>query len=835
MIFKFFKQDKTPAGDTVEAAVAAEEPVAPAPPQPPAAADEAAVAVAASSPASPPTTSVSPPALPPAAQRLSASELSRTTDAAAWGGKGSSALQPLAFMSSHTAALAGLDAIVVGHGPAAGGFVLTPSESFLGPALAAHLGEVSRELQPASDWVYVVDPATDRHLQALPLPPGRAPALRDSLAAAIDELRATIPAVLSTSDYDLRRQTIAEEVRLACEDRIDALRARAKAQNVALLRTPSGYTLAPIHDGKAVRAEVFAALPAPMQREVEVRVGTLERDLVAILEDNSAALRSRRRRLLDLEAETVAPHVAAALADVRAAFADTAAVAAHLAAVEQDIVRNASQFVEPRDRATPMSIARDGASAAAPRRYLPEIAVTRSTPDAAVPVVPAAPLTRSRLTGAISAGRVLPGLVHAAHGGILLVDGRDLAADGAASSAMMRMLRSRLVEPELTPAAGLEGAVSAVAPIPLAATVVVVGDRETLERLRRAEPGFDALLPVVGDLSRPLPRSAGIEAEAARVIAGLAGEVGGLPLEAGALARLVDECARLAGDRDHIVVGSGCIAELLRDAAFRSRRAGLDAVSREHVVAAVAARQATRPQATRGAAEPRLWSAPPAVAGGTLAVAASGQPVAVTVRVGRGRGRPRDIVCPAAHDASRAAVLWSLVAGGFAPEAAMPLAAAVTHSPLGPDDAATAAAEACALLSALAEAPVTQPLAVIGGIDAEGALCDVCDIADRIERYQALAAGSGLPPGVLVPRASLPRLMLREAVSAAVEAGTFSVHAASHVDEVLALLTGLPAGTRGANIGGRPQTLRGRILARLAALAAAPPPSAGHGEEASPS
>ena len=50
-----------------------------------------------------------------------------------------------------------------------------------------------------------------------------------------------------------------------------------------------------------------------------------------------------------------------------------------------------------------------------------------------------------------------------------------------------------------------------------------------------------------------------------------------------------------------------------------------------------------------------------------------------------------------------------------------------------------------------------------------------------------------------IPRANIPHLMLADEVAAAVAAGDFHVWAVEHVDEGIELLTGRPAGARGAD------------------------------------
>ncbi|MFP3386813.1 hypothetical protein, partial [Tritonibacter sp. SIMBA_163] len=73
--------------------------------------------------------------------------------------------------------------------------------------------------------------------------------------------------------------------------------------------------------------------------------------------------------------------------------------------------------------------------------------------------------------------------------------------------------------------------------------------------------------------------------------------------------------------------------------------------------------------------------------------------------------------------------------------------------------------------------------------------------------------------GVMIPESNLPHLMLRADVVEAVRTGRFAVWAVRTIDEGIALLTGLPAGERGAD-GAFPEgTINRRVDDRLAAFA----------------
>ena len=135
-------------------------------------------------------------------------------------------------------------------------------------------------------------------------------------------------------------------------------------------------------------------------------------------------------------------------------------------------------------------------------------------------------------------------------------------------------------------------------------------------------------------------------------------------------------------------------------------------------------------------------------------------------------------------------------------------------------------AELCALLSAIADAPIRQSLAITGSVDQLGRAQAVGGVNEKIEGFFDVCATRGLTgsQGVVVPASVTSTLMLRPDVVAAVRDGQFAIHAVETVDEAMALLTGLEPGVpdaEGAYPDGSLNGLIGHRLDDLAALLAA--------------
>ena len=113
----------------------------------------------------------------------------------------------------------------------------------------------------------------------------------------------------------------------------------------------------------------------------------------------------------------------------------------------------------------------------------------------------------------------------------------------------------------------------------------------------------------------------------------------------------------------------------------------------------------------------------------------------------------------------------------------------------GVDGDSASSTELYALLSALAELPIRQDVAVTGAVDQHGRVQAVGGVTAKVEGFFAVCRARGLTgeQGVAIPRANVRHLMLADEVVAAITAGDFHVWAVETVDEGIELLTGCPA------------------------------------------
>jgi predicted ATP-dependent protease len=204
-----------------------------------------------------------------------------------------------------------------------------------------------------------------------------------------------------------------------------------------------------------------------------------------------------------------------------------------------------------------------------------------------------------------------------------------------------------------------------------------------------------------------------------------------------------------------------------------------------------------------------------------------GHPCRITARVAVGSGEvidiEREVELGGPIHSKGVLILSGYLAAHYAPDLPLSLHATLVfeQSYGGVEGDSASAAELCTLLSALSGVPLRQDLAITGSVNQFGMIQPIGGVNEKIEGFFDVCRDRGLTgrQGVLIPVQNVRHLMLREEVVTAVAEGRFSVVPMATIDDCLTLLTGMPAGTRGAQ-GEFPEgTVNARVRERLVELA----------------
>jgi len=162
-------------------------------------------------------------------------------------------------------------------------FVIGPNGARMQDAVKAMLATEAAAKPGPSDWVYVNNFADPDKPTAIKLPAGLARNFHDAMHKLIDNLKSALPAVFQSEDYQTRQAAIDESFQKRQGEAFSALRDKAAEEDIAVLRTPLGFALAPVKDGKVVPPDEFGAWPEAKRREMQTVIEALEKDLEHIV------------------------------------------------------------------------------------------------------------------------------------------------------------------------------------------------------------------------------------------------------------------------------------------------------------------------------------------------------------------------------------------------------------------------------------------------------------------------------------------------------------------------------------------------------------------------
>ncbi|MCB0012264.1 MAG: AAA family ATPase [Anaerolineales bacterium] len=742
-------------------------------------------------------------------------------------------------------------------------FALGPKGSGKYTAMHHYLAAAAAAAPAPPDWCYLYNFDQPHEPRALSLPAGTGSALQTAMKTLGDELGAAIPAAFESQDYQAQRQNILAAFQGRQEEAVSELQASARERGIALLRTQNGLAFAPMRDEEVMPPEAFQELPQAEREQLEADIEEMQEALQRIAQQLPRWNRESREEVKKLNQEIVALAIDPLINEVKAQFADHEALVAHLTAVREDILENLELFrqTEQDNEGNPLSqlMARGNASTAQMRanreqllrRYHVNLVVNNEHQDGA-PIVHENHPTHQNLIGRVEHqaqmgalitdfNLIRAGALHRANGGYLLLDARKLLQQPYAWESLKRALQAQEIRIEsLGQSLSLISTVSLEPePIPLDLKVILLGERQLYYLLYQLEPEFAELFKVAVDFEDQIARDGENQALYAELVATLVAENELRPLVAGAVARVVEYGSRYVGDREKLSTSVHTLTDLLIEADHAAAAANSDQIKADHV------QQALDAQSYRnGRIRDRLQEA---ILRDTVLIDTEGhevgqinglavlqagnfsfgKPNRISARVRLGKGEvidiERQVEMGGPIHSKGVMILAGFLGGRFAAKQPLSLSASLVfeQSYGGVDGDSASSAELYALLSALADVPIRQELAVTGSVNQHGQVQAIGGVNDKIEGFFDICQARGLTgeQGVLIPAANVKNLMLRRDVLEAVAENQFHIYAVRTIDEGIELLTGVPAGVPD-NQGNYPSdTINYRVAQRLQELA----------------
>ncbi len=685
--------------------------------------------------------------------------------------------------------------------------------------------QVHRQPTP-SDWCYVNNFAQFYKPQALQLPAGGAAKLSKTMDQLVEDLLIGIPTAFESQEYRAQLAEIGEITEQRREQTFASLNKKAKKDQIALMRTPSGYTLVPLDSkDKPMDPKTYDKLPEKRRKVFEKAIDHLKGELKSIILNLPVLQKESIKQIKTLNQGYAESTIDQFILPLLETYQDNADVTQYLKTVRSDMIDHFDHFLPNSEAETPLG---DRGVNRPPtmQKYRINILVDQSDAKGA-PIIYEDNPSYNNLVGRVehlseygslvtNFSLIKPGALHHANGGYLILDAEKLLTKPYAWEGLKRVLRAGEVKIE-----SLEQMLSLVTTIslepeaiPVQLKVILIGSRRLYYLLKAMDPDFVELFKTTADFAETLDRNADSTADYSQLIAEMTIEADTLPVNQAGVSRMIEACARDVADAEKLSLHQGRLRELLVESDYWAAKNNQNHIDAQAVNTAIDAkiqrldqiRERSYEQILRGNL---LIDTADAVVGQVNGLAvmqmgdfAFGQPSRITATARLGQGKlidiERETKMGGPIHSKAVMILSSCLAHRYAREHPLSLSATLVFEQNygGIEGDSASLAEFCVLVSAITGIPLGQNWAITGSMNQHGQAQAIGGVNEKIEGFFDICESRGLTgkQGVIIPQANVKHLMLHHKVRVAVIEGKFHVHAVDTVNQALGLLTGMPAG-----------------------------------------
>ena len=697
------------------------------------------------------------------------------------------------------------------------------------------LVEEAKKRPTPDDWAYVYNFDEPYKPQAVNFPAGTAAEFAKDIDKLIETLSVSIPAILESDEYKAGQSIIHEKFKQHKEEYIKILQKKAKGKSVSLLHMPVGLVVAPVKNGEVLSPEAFDELPESEKKQLLEDLNQMQEEIENTAQDLPQWEDKQRKETNDLREKFLKIAVKNPIDELHAKYKGHKQANDFLKKIQKHIITNIDEFMPSSENNCGGGEGDDALSALFSRMKQPEEdkyakfkvnVIVKNEPDSGAPIIHLDHPTQGNLVGRVERiqqyGALLTdfsliksGALHQANGGLLLIYARKLLLQPYAWDSLKRALASKTVKIE---APSEETTFTTISldpePIPLQVKVILTGDEELYEVLSERDPDFSDFFKVEADFGVLMDRTPENEVEYAKLIGSLSKKKKLRSLNKQAVAKVIEYSSRLAEDSEKLTAHIASIGDLLREADYWARKSKANQIGKNHIEQAIDAqiyrsdriKQAMLEQIDKGTILMDVEGSRVGQINGLVVYNFSrtsfGKPARITTQVRIGKGEfiniEREVEMSGPIHTKGVLILSSLLANRFAKDRPLSLSASIVfeQSYGGVDGDSASSTEYYCMLSAIANLPIKQNIAVTGSINQFGEVQPIGGVNEKIEGFFDVCRHRGLTgdQGVIIPRTNVKDLMLREDVLNAVDEGKFHIYAVDNVDDGIEILTGIKAG-----------------------------------------
>ena len=722
-----------------------------------------------------------------------------------------------------------LKALEFGIGNKSGGFNIYvsgyPGSGKL-KAVNHFLEEKSKFESPPGDWCYVNNFKDSYFPKKLNLAQGGANIFKEDIRRFIEEAQKVLINAFESREYAEKRQAIIDKYIEMEKELFRDIYKKAAESNFVIRKTPIEILVIPVDDkGRPISDKRFREFSKKTREEILNKQSSFKDELVSLLRLNRDLEKSHGNELVQLEEEVALYAITSLLLEFQEKYSDYPDVLEHLEDLKNDLLNNLADLLS-----SPESPKYQTGDKPDNKFIKYDVnVVTDNTHLKGAPIVVEQNPTYNNLFGKVEHESYLGtlhtnftlirgGALHRANGGYLVLPIKELLYNYFSWDSLKRALTNN--EIVIEDAGERLGFISAKSlkpdPIPLDVQVILLGSPRWYHLLYHFDEEFRELFKVKAEFDTSMNRTLDNVKDFALVTYKIVSDNDMLPLTDEAMAYLIEQASRLAGDKKKLSIKFREIQDILHEANHYARMAKKNQIEESYIKEGIEARyyrsnliqekineMIKRHQLMISLKDMKLGQIN-AISVLNLGDITFGRPNKITASVASGKSGLVDIERESKLGGpihtKGVLILQGYIMEQYAQNRPMSLNCSLvfeqSYSEIEGDSASSA--ELYALISSLSGLPLKQGIAVTGSVNQKGEIQAVGAINEKIEGFYEVCKQAGLDgsQGVIIPRSNVDNLMLKPELLQSVEEEKFHVWAIRNIDEGIEILTDCKAGRR---------------------------------------
>ncbi len=681
-----------------------------------------------------------------------------------------------------------------------------------------------------SDWFYVHNFKNPSNPIAIDMESEDGDAFINDMEKLLRNVKNALKELFESEKLNKQKEEIVSQFNRRKEELINELNRKAQELGFIIQPVQPGvFNIIPVLAGEPITPQKYNALSEDMKIYIDSKRRQLEEFMGQILREIAKLDKELREKLEEIDKKAVSETIKIYLLEIKEKYKKYAKVLDYLNDFEEDILNNFQIFLTPENQLPP-----------GPLNPLRKYKVNRIVDNRKLkgaPVVYEKNPTYYNLIGRIEKEafmgafvtdvlNIVAGSLHLSNGGYIIINAYDLLRDVFAYDVLKKVIRNReIVIEDIGERISLFSTKSLrPQPIPFNAKVILIGDSYLYYLLQIYDIDFNELFRVFVDFETSANKD-----EAVSFIIDKIDEIikenNLLSFSKLSIYEVIKFLMRVSEDKKKIPLNLRLLKEILIEADYIAKKANKNVVDEQSVKDAMKSRfyryssieEKIRELIKRGILVFDFEGEKIGVVNGLSVIMLPeygfGVPTRITASVGLGKAGIIDIEKETGLG-GKIHTKAVLIIGGYimekyGREVPISLHARLTFEQnySGVEGDSASCAELIAILSAIAEVPIKQNIAITGSLNQKGEVQPVGGIIEKIEGFYyslkiiGLLDGRG---GVIVPRRNMDNIILNDELLTAISENKFNIWMVDNFDDVIEIVAGL-----------KPEDFHDRVLQKL--------------------